>query len=233
MHLAEPSRRDSSRDRARRRRLDELWGDWARAFEVLPRSNDRSVVSFLRDHPTAFARAFELIDRRLTQLYLFAYQSFVWNQTLAGLIGRTMPADALFEVRYAAGRMTFFDALGEAASEDLAGLEIPLPSRKADYGRGPLGEAAAAALAAEEIALADFRLKGFRKLHFRAGKRRALVRPEALRIGRAEPDDLHPGRWRLRLDFALPPGSYATLLVKFIGRDLLPGSRAARRKRSR
>jgi tRNA pseudouridine13 synthase len=231
MHLAAPSRRDSSRDRARRRRLDELWGDWARAFEVLPRGNDRSVVAFLRDHPTAFSRAFELIERRLAQLYLFAYQSYIWNQTLAGLLGRTFPPEALFAVRYAAGRLTFFDAADGARLRELAGLEIALPSRKADYGRGPLAEAAAEALGAEGISTADFRLRGFRKLHFRAGRRRALVRPEALRLGRAEADELHPGRQRLRLEFALPPGSYATLLVKFIGRDLLPGSRAARRKR--
>jgi tRNA pseudouridine13 synthase len=39
--------------------------------------------------------------------------------------------------------------------------------------------------------------------------------PEGLR-SEAGPDDLHPGRQRLVLDFDLPRGSYATLIVKRI-----------------
>jgi tRNA pseudouridine13 synthase len=132
-----------------------------------------------------------------------------------------------------AGRLTFYDSAPAELREFLAALEIPLPSRKADYRGGELARAAEESLAAESVTLADFRLRGMRKLRFRAGKRPALVTPSDLRVGRDHPDELYEGRRKLKLEFALPPGAYATILVKYVGRDLLPGSRAARTGRKR
>jgi tRNA pseudouridine13 synthase len=228
LHLAAPSRLDAPKRRAQRKRLAALWGRWDQAFAALPRGNDRSVVNYLRDHPEGFTRAFELIEGRLAQLYLFAYQSYLWNQILAGLIRRRLPEESLFEVRYAPGKLTFFDEVAPGAIEEIAGPELDLPSRKAAYPEGPIAEAAGEVLAAEGIVLDDFRLKGMRKLRFRAGRRLTLIKPCGLRCHPARPDDIYSGKRKLQLDFELPPGSYATLVVKCVGRDLLPGSRASR-----
>jgi len=229
LHLGAPSKLDAPRVRAARRRCEELWGRWGELFRSLPRGNDRSVVSFLREHPAEFAAAFELIERRLAQLYLFAYQSFLWNEILGRVLSRRLGAGALFAVPYAAGALRFYDRAGEAEVAELRELVIPLPARNAEYAPGILGEAAAETLAAERVALAALRLKGTEWLQFRGGARPALVFPRDLRAGSEQPDDLYPGRRKLRLDFALPPGSYATILIKFVARELLPGSRASRR----
>ena len=49
------------------------------------------------------------------------------------------------------------------------------------------------------------------------------------------PDDMHPGRLRATLEFALPPGAYATLLLKRLfgvgieqGREREPEGRSAK-----
>jgi tRNA pseudouridine13 synthase len=110
LHLATPSRLDAPKARAQRKRLAALWGDWDAAFSALPRGNDRSVVSYLREHPDSFSRAFELIEGRLAQLYLFAYQSYVWNEVLARIVAGRLPAETLVTVRYVAGRLTFYDS---------------------------------------------------------------------------------------------------------------------------
>jgi tRNA pseudouridine13 synthase len=233
LHLAAPSRLDSSRQRAQRKRMAELWGDWQRAFAALPRSNERSVVNYLRDHPDKFKRAFELIEPRLAQLYLFAYQSYFWNETLAAILRADLQEADLFEIRYVAGRLAFPDRDPEGRIKDLAGLEIPLPSRKADYGEGPVASAAHAALESAGLTLDGFRLRGMKKLRFRAGERAAWVFPQELNVSAAKPDDMYEGKCKLRLDFRLPPGSYATLLLKYVGRELLPGSRASRQAGSR
>ncbi len=233
LHLAAPGRRDAPRERARRKRAAALWGKWAELHAKLPRGDARKVVAHLCEQPRGFLRAFELVEPRLAQLYLFAYQSYLWNETLAGLLARLPGREALFNVRYAPGRLAFFDEIPEESLAALRGLDIPLPSAAADYGAGPLAESAREALDAEGLTLDRLKVEGTKKLRFRGGERSALVAPGELRAGGDRPDELYPGRRKLRLDFTMPPGSYATLLVKFAGRELLPGSRASRKQKRR
>jgi tRNA pseudouridine13 synthase len=57
------------------------WGDWDALFDAAPRpSNFRSVLTYLRDHPTEYRKALNLVTRRLLSLYLAAYQSLLWNR---------------------------------------------------------------------------------------------------------------------------------------------------------
>jgi tRNA pseudouridine13 synthase len=42
----------------------------------------------------------------------------------------------------------------------------------------------------------------------------AVVTPERLRASPLEPDEIYPGRQKLVLSFFLPPGAYATMLIK-------------------
>jgi tRNA pseudouridine13 synthase len=230
LHLGAPSRLDSSSDRARRQTVERKWGRWAELRGLLPRGNDRQLVDHLCAHPEDFAGAFELIEPRLAQLYVFAYQSFLWNGILGRMLGTTLDASALFTVPYAAGSLRFFDAVPRTELAALADLRIPLPCSQAVYATPELARAASDELKDEGLSLQDFQLRGLRRLRFRGGDRSALVHPGGLSVSAAQPDELHPGAVKVRLEFSLPPGSYATILVKFTGRDLLTGSRLSKRR---
>ena len=79
----------------------------------------------------------------------------------------------------------------------------------------PEGEAALlAVLAARGVRLPQFNLRHLRAAHFASSLRPLWVRPQGFEASPPEPDDLFPGRWKGTLGFALPRGSYATLLVK-------------------
>jgi tRNA pseudouridine13 synthase len=93
---------------------------------------------------------------------------------------------------------------------------LPLPSARARLDPADPGTPLVQSVLAEEgLALDQLKVKGVRELFFSKGERAALCRPEDLR-SEAGPDDLHPRRQRLVLDFDLPRGSYATLIVKRI-----------------
>lgn len=207
--LASPSGEDRKKDRDLKSMVRDRWGDWPGLAKDLPPVPARNVASYLAGHPGAFGFAFELLEQNLRILYVSAYQSWLWNRTLAAVI-RKLPDT--YEVAYAAGAHVFYRALDAADHDRLAELAIPLitPSQKFD---GDLAGITAAILAEEKVEQRQFRLKKLAKTFFGKGLRDAIVAPARLSSSSGD-DELNRGRRKMRLSFELPKGSYATVLLK-------------------
>lgn len=207
--LASPSGEDRRADRGTKTLLRDRWGDWKALRGALPPGPGRTVAAWLADHPASFGFAFELLEPDLRILYVSAYQSWLWNRALCGIL-KGLPAT--FEVEYAAGHHVFYSALAPADQERLRGLSIPFvtPSQKFE---GAAKEAMESVLAEEGVEPRQFRLKKLPRTFFGKGLRNALVAPAGLRA-EAGADELNRGRRKLALSFELPRGSYATVLVK-------------------
>jgi tRNA pseudouridine13 synthase len=215
--VASPSAQDRRQERELRTRLRDRWGDWAALGKELPPSTERSVALYLAGRPGAFGFAFELLDQNLRILYLSAYQSWLWNRTLAAII-RTLPDP--YEVEYAAGKHVFYKALRPADHDRLAELAIPLitPSQKFEGDAAPI---VAAILQEEGLEQRQFRLKKLAKTFFGKGLRDALMAPAGLKSSTGD-DELNKGRRRMTLTFELPKGAYATVLLKRLFHAPLP-----------
>jgi tRNA pseudouridine13 synthase len=215
--LASPSGEDRKKDRELKSLLRDRWGDWAALAKELPPSTERNVASYLAAHPGAFGFAFELLDQNLRILYVSAYQSWLWNRTLAEIV-RKLPDT--YEVEYAGGKHVFYRTIDPAAHDRLAELAIPLitPSQQFE------GEAAgitASLLQEEKVEQRQFRLKKLAKTFFGKGRRDAIIAPAGLASATGD-DDLNRGRRKMRLSFELPKGSYATVLLKRLFHEPLP-----------
>jgi tRNA pseudouridine13 synthase len=212
--LTEPYEYDRAEQKQEKRLLTAHWGEWGRLLEQLPRGHARSLVDYLRAHPGDFRGAVVRLRPELRGLYLSAYQSHLWNRILSKWLRTHCPADRLRPVRLRLGEVPFPDGLDAPLREELAALQLPLPSARLrlepDDRRA---ESVNAVLAEEGLALRDLQVKGVRELFFSRGERAALCRPRQLAF-QAAPDERRPGRQKLLLHFELPRGSYATLLVK-------------------
>ena len=207
--LASPSGQDRKKDRDLKILLRDRWGDWAGLAKELPMSHERTVASYLAGHPGAFGFAFERLDQNLRILYVSAYQSWIWNRTLAAIV-RKLPDT--YEVGYAAGAHVFYRTIDPPAHDRLAELSIPLitPSEKFD---GEVAEITSAILADEKVEQRQFRLKKLAKTFFGKGRSDALMAPGGLTAAAGD-DELNRGRRQMKLSFELPKGSYATVLPK-------------------
>jgi len=193
------------------------WGDWDALFEAAPRpSNFRSVLTYLRDHPTDdpaeramhHRKALNLITRRLLSIYLSAYQSLLWNR-IAGRYLEAILGETPRQVEIAGERLPLYEELPSQLDPDLA---IPLPNHRARY--ADLAAITAQVLAEEGLALDDLKARILKRAYLTKGKRALLLFPEEMSCSSPEPDERFSGRRRVTLAFALPRGSYATLVLK-------------------
>lgn len=137
-----------------------------------------------------YVGALKTIPLRLLKMYVHAYQSYLWNETVASLVeGKEVP--------YSLGTFVF----GETDVE-----EVPL------IGFTPV-ENVQKIMAKEGITHRDFIIKQIPELSMEGGMRKVCVPVENLSISDFMDDELNGGK-KVVLSFTLGKGSYATMVVK-------------------
>ena len=214
--IAEANPMDRADAKAEKAILRATWGQWAEAKAQLPRSHARSLVTYLVDHPTDFRGAFARVRRELRSLYFSAFQSHLWNLCLARMIERIARDDQRTLVAFKVAGLPIHHGLDPDQGTTLRQAQIPLPATRTPLPEtGPIRDAALEVVAAQGLEWADLRVKHLKDVFFSKGYRPALFFPDRL-THEFGPDDLYPGRHQLRLQFQLPKGAYATLVVKRI-----------------
>jgi tRNA pseudouridine13 synthase len=215
--LADPNAADRSQEKKQKKLLDENWGEWVTCKAALGKSHRRSVVTFLADKeaagkPIDFKRAFACISVDLRGLYLSAFQSALWNRLLTAWQDQRIAPDERIDFDLKSGRCCFARS---AAGHDESSFEasLILPSARQKEIDEPTAALLGDVLKAEEMELRQLRVKFPRDSFFSKSTRKTLIMPRGLEM-EVSPDDLFPGKQRLRLKFELPRGSYATILIK-------------------
>ena len=209
-HMAEPMVGDPRQVKAFKRAAADQWGDWAGLMEAAPRpSNYRSVLTYLGDHPTDYRKALNLVTPRLLSLYVVAYQSLLWNRIVAAYLTAKLGEPAT-TVDVAGFELPLF---GDLTDRPLV-TAVPLPQHRSSYQNPALSEAVTKVLGEEGLALVDIKPRILKKAYLPKGERKLLLLPTDTSSEQPETDDLFPGRHKLTVTFVLPPGSYATLVLK-------------------
>lgn len=212
--LVAPYEHDRAPQRREKQLLASHWGDWAKCVAVLPRGNARSLADYLRVHPGDFRGAFLRLRPEVRSLYLSVYQSHLWNQMLARWLREHCRPEQLRPVELRLGPVPFPSLLDEAQRQRLSALQLPLPSARLKLEENdPTAPVVNAVLAEEGLTLRELQVRGVRELFFSRGERAALCVPEGL-TAESGPDELNAGREKLVLNFELPRGCYATMVVK-------------------
>jgi tRNA pseudouridine13 synthase len=208
--LAYPYADESRPAKSFKKYCRENWGHWDEIFTRVPRA-DQKVVAYLVQNPGDYRGAIKQLDREMLNLYLLAYQSYILNETLSQVIRER--ANEIVELPYSVGKLIF--SRGVRNPEALVNLEIPMVNEKT-CPVGLLGPVINGILEREGLRIKDFSLNKmrFRGVRFKSFFRRAFVFPENFNRFEPEKDELYPGRTKVRLEFTLPSGSYATILIK-------------------
>jgi tRNA pseudouridine13 synthase len=215
--IATEARKDRMDQKIFKRTLRENWGKWREVLPKLKRCPERRAVERLADSGKDFRAAFCALPYLFQQLAVYAYQSYLWNAIARKLVetecvprGRVLACGDLF------GQM-FFPAKESLAPELLA-LALPLLAKKTELAE-PWKGSAEAVLAREGIAVTDFQIPGVRRPFFGEEPRALFFTTRDFQLAPAQKDETSKDAKRLKrtVAFSLPPGSYATVLLRALG----------------
>ncbi len=224
--LARPSELDRTTDAKVKQFWKENWGHWELRNPHAGAERYDLVVRWLRKHPEDFLGAFLRTEPRWRALQVFAYQSWLWNEGVKQYLRDVVGVARLVSIRYQAGTLLFPRELDGALARDLREKTFPLLAPSSRFDDPRVERAALSVLEREKQTLADLRVPGATQIHFDPEERPLLVQPGKLVVGESRPDELNRGRQRVNLAFTLPPGAYATLVVKrLFWWTLQPGAR--------
>lgn len=223
VYLTTPFPLDPPSHRAFKEKAKTLWGQWELLLKEAPSpSNYRSVLTYLKDHPTNFRKALNLVTPRVLTLFLSSYQSWLWNKLAGRFLRKRLEGQGVpFSLLEIAGeKLPFYASLPEGLKEELADKTLPFFHHRAAFEEPELLGLAQEILREEGLELHDFKARILSKAYLSRGERKLLLFPSlsAYSIG---DDELHPGFLKLELKMLLPPGSYATLVVKAIALKVL------------
>lgn len=214
--LADPNRHDRPTQRSDKTVWRDHWGAWSECHDQLADTDHRRIAQFLMQHPTDFRRAFARIDVHLRRLFLAAFQSHLWNRLLARSVRDACDLDRVTELEIDGEPLPFFRPGGACDPAPWQALALPLPSARLHLEPDdPLRTVIDEVLGEFGVALREMRVKYPRDSFFSKGLRSSVFLPVD-QASTAEPDELHPGQTKVTLEFQLPRGAYATVLLKAV-----------------
>jgi tRNA pseudouridine13 synthase len=205
---------DRSREKKAKQWLRQNWGQWKVLVDKMPVGYLQSIARYLADHPDDFRKAFTLIPHFLKNMYLSAYQSYLWNRILHTWITSQFKQEKFGWIVQKYHRLAMPAFLDVTKRKQYLEMEIPLPCSRCEPFTGHFAEHAIQKVLFDEgLTMKDIQLKQFREPFFSKGMRRAFYQLQELSFHEGW-DKLHKGNYKLTLKFTLPRGSYATIVIK-------------------
>lgn len=211
--LASPSEVAIAGDVKLKRILQKLWGRWDDCAEVA-RGIYRTIFRHLLTHRDDFRGALELVPLRLRLIHAFAFQSYIWNLALSRMVWGKLPASKRVALNTRAGLLCGWRYMEQEDWQRLVTMETPLYGPEESSGAAPFVRETAGVLQREGLRREDFLTHRVNGMVLREEPRPAVVVPRELQVGSLARDEIHRGRGKLALSFALPRGAYATMLIK-------------------
>ncbi|NPA49551.1 MAG: tRNA pseudouridine(13) synthase TruD [Thermodesulfobacteria bacterium] len=205
--LVEGSQYEMKRTEEFRECLRKNWPRVEACLELAPSPWERRLLEFIASHKPSkrtFKRALGLVDREYLLMLCHAYQAYIWNETVKLYLKRQ--GLRLYPVPYVMGEHLFYREVPEEVWPELSSRKIPLPSPRLEL-EPEIKDLMEEVLRREGISS----LEKFRTLvkgaMFKTYPREVVVVPQRLNFEKK-------GKREVLLEFFLPKGSYATIVLK-------------------
>lgn len=183
--------------------------EFQKALELM---NYSAGARHLETSKNDFVGALKLLPMRLLKMYVNAYQSYLWNETLAQYLREPGEVEVVKEVDYSLGKFVFVKN-----PEKYLALEIPLVGcGDITFTEKRIDTIISKIMQQENITPSDFVIKQIKELTQMGEMRKAFIVCENLKRGPSQNDELNKGKKKVSVSFSLGKGSYATMVIRTI-----------------
>lgn len=198
-------------EKRRRMEIFKNWKTWNKCFEIAETKIEKKIFKILIEE-NDFVKALHLIPKEEVSILYSSYQSHLWNEILRRLL--KIKVSDIYEIKGIEGPYLFWKKLDTETFSYLNNLKIPTPSHKIEFQDNLVEKIYNEILLEEGLKRNSFKTSVLRKVYFRSFPRKALIIPENFKVLEEGDDELHIGKKKIRIEFSLPRGSYATIITK-------------------
>jgi len=201
--LAKPSEFEHPESRQARQQLWET-RDFAQALHNFPFQlrQERMMLSHLAKHPRDFVGAFRRLPTKLCQLFVQAYQGYLFNKFVSERIKRGISLNQTQKGDYT------------VKVDNQSCLALPIVGFKQPLSSGTQGEIEREILEEENLSPEHFRISVMPAISASGGLRTALMPIKDLRLAKPSIDSVNPSKRKVEFSFMLGKGSYATVVLR-------------------
>jgi len=209
-------------------------GDLEKAYNSFPESlnYERAMIKYLLDNPRDYKGAINHLPNYLIKILISSFQSYLFNKMLSlrhkngisiyepikGDVFSILDDDNgnITKIKYTYGGL-YDKFLQEANNLDRARIVIPLIGYNTNLDDFPLMKSLLLEiLDKEQISAEIFNNELLYTYEFKGSFRPIIVKPLGLKILEYTEDDIFQNKNKLKIEFSLQKGSYATLLLREI-----------------
>ena len=173
--------------------------------EAVKLMDREKVQNYLKSKKNDAIGAMRLLPMRLLRMYVSAYQSYLWNETVKRFLEKQ---GTVKKINYSLGELAFTNKIDRS-------LQIPLIGwGSAEIENDEIKMIIKEIMNEEQLYYGDFIIKQIPQLSLEGEVRDVFTKIKDFKIQKLEDDDLNSGKKKITVSFTLRSGSYATMVIK-------------------
>jgi len=160
--------------------------------------------------------AYKKIQGNLREMFVSAYQSYLWNECVKTLLRQNLDSKAIYSIEYTLGSLLFYKRITQKEAQSIpetfqtiSDELVPKESEKKIIEK---------ILAKEGVSINDFKIKDATGNFFKSRERQVIIKPKEFSISNPKLDDVNDrgreNRYMITVRFTVPKACYATIIIK-------------------
>ncbi len=213
IYLTRYTKFESSKVKSEKRLILQNWGNLKK---LKIRNMPLAVIINEYKKSNSWLDAYRKMPQNIREIVISAYQSYLWNECIKRVLIKTINKKKLYSIKYSLGSLIFYKNTDEEEMKNIpnAFKTISEEIKPADFEAGIIS----GILQKEGITIEEFNIKKETGNFFKVHERNVLLKPLSFIISEPLIDDINDrgknNRFKIKLAFALPKGSYATMITK-------------------
>lgn len=209
IYLTTYSKSEHKNVKAEKRKILEAWRNLDK-IQIQNNRFNRIIKAYLTTG--SWLHAYKQIPYNLRELFVSAYQSYIWNECIKELLRQVLGKDKLCVVKYSVGELLYFKNITPDDSSKLPKtFKLISPVMHCSDTEHTIRDKI---LAREGLVLEAFDIKQRTDTFFKEYDRSVLLMPHNVVLENSTKDELNNKAYKMTISFELPKGCYATVVTK-------------------